>query len=115
MSDREAYDPLAGDLLRLAVAKSRLSQEQLADRAGVAQSLISAYENGRRQPTLPTLTRLIAAAGLELRTRLAPPGIQPDGDGDSEATAPESERQRWADEQRRRRHWANERRRRTTR
>jgi predicted nucleotidyltransferase len=35
-------------------------------RAGVAQSVISAYEAGRRQPALPTLARLIDATGYDL-------------------------------------------------
>jgi hypothetical protein len=39
---------------------------ELARRAGVAQSVISAYESGRRQPALPTLASLIEAAGMEL-------------------------------------------------
>jgi uncharacterized protein len=72
----EQRDTLAADLLRLARAKAGLTQAQLAGRAGVAQSLISAYENGHRQPTLPSLQRLLAAAGLELRTRLEPPDNQ---------------------------------------
>jgi predicted nucleotidyltransferase len=36
----------------------------------VTQSMISAYESGHRQPALPTLTRLIEAAGLHLRVSL---------------------------------------------
>ena len=43
-----------------------MSQAELAARAGVAQSVISAYEAGRRQPALPTLARLIEAAGYDL-------------------------------------------------
>lgn len=61
---------VAGDLLKLARVKAGLSQVEIAKRAGVAQSLISAYENGRRQPTVPTLIRLLAAAGFDLRMRL---------------------------------------------
>jgi predicted nucleotidyltransferase/DNA-binding XRE family transcriptional regulator len=45
-----------------------LSQAELAARAGVTQSVISAYESGRRQPALPTLVALIEAAGHELVT-----------------------------------------------
>ncbi len=97
-----APDSLAGDLLRLARVKVGLTQAQLADRAGVAQSLISAYENGRRQPTLPTLKRLLAAAGLELRTRLDVPDRQAAAADEWESTRPAGERERWAAEQRRR-------------
>ena len=38
----------------------------LAARAGVTQSVISAYESGHRQPSLPTLAALVEAAGYEL-------------------------------------------------
>jgi uncharacterized protein len=43
-----------------------MSQAELAARARVAQSVISAYEAGRRQPALSTLARLIEAAGYDL-------------------------------------------------
>ena len=59
-------DGTAGSLLRRARVAAGLSQAELAVRAGVAQSVISAYEAGRRQPSLPTLTRLIDAAGCDL-------------------------------------------------
>jgi uncharacterized protein len=38
----------------------------VARRSGVAQSVISAYESGRRQPGLPTLARLVRATGHQL-------------------------------------------------
>jgi uncharacterized protein len=57
---------LAGALLRRARAGAGLSQAELAARAGVTQSVISAYESGHRQPALPTLAALIEAAGYEL-------------------------------------------------
>lgn len=93
-------DTLAGDLLRLARAKAGLPQSALAERVGVAQSLISAYENGRRQPTLPALRRLLAAAGFELRTRLEQPDLQSRAAEQWEATRPVAERRRSAREQR---------------
>ncbi|MGH9047924.1 MAG: helix-turn-helix domain-containing protein, partial [Acidimicrobiales bacterium] len=43
---------------------------ELARRAGVTQSVVSAYESGARQPALPTLVRLIRASGLDLELRL---------------------------------------------
>jgi uncharacterized protein len=60
----------AGTLLRQARKQSRLSQVELATRAGVTQSVISSYESGRRQPSLPALARLIEAAGFELTLQL---------------------------------------------
>ena len=71
---KRSYDiaptPAAG-LLQLARLKAGISQAEMAQRAGVAVTMISAYERGRRQPTLPTLTRLLQAAGFELRMNLA--------------------------------------------
>ena len=58
----------AGALLRRARAGARLSQAELAARAGVTQSVISAYESGHRQPALATLAALVEAAGYELVT-----------------------------------------------
>ncbi len=53
-------------LLRRARVGAGLSQAKLAVRAGVVQSVISAYEAGRREPALPTLARLIDATGYDL-------------------------------------------------
>lgn len=50
-------------LLRTAREIAGLSQSELARRSGVAQSVVSAYEAGKRQPALPTLAKLIAATG----------------------------------------------------
>jgi uncharacterized protein len=56
----------AGTLLRQARRRAGLSQAELATQAGVTQSVISAYESGQRQPSVPALARLIDAAGFEL-------------------------------------------------
>jgi uncharacterized protein len=56
----------AAALLRRARVEAGLSQIELAARAGVTQSVISAYESGHRQPALTTLAALIEAAGYEL-------------------------------------------------
>jgi uncharacterized protein len=60
-------------LLRQARQAARMSQVDLAARAGVTQSVISAYESGRRQPSLPMLAGLIGAAGYELTTGIRRP------------------------------------------
>jgi transcriptional regulator with XRE-family HTH domain len=62
----------AAALLQLARIKSGLSQGQLSERAGVPATMISAYERDRRQPTVPTLMRLLKAAGFDLRIHLVP-------------------------------------------
>ena len=67
----EVEDRVAGALLKSARGRLGLSQHAFADLAGIAQPTLSAYESGRRQPTLPTLLKLLAKAGLELRIQLA--------------------------------------------
>ena len=62
----------AGGLLRQARRGARLSQVELANRAGVTQSVISAYESGHRQPSLPTLAALVEAADYELVAEVRP-------------------------------------------
>ena len=66
-----APSPAAG-LLQLARLKSGLSQGRLAELADVPATMISAYERDKRQPTLPTLLRLLRAAGFDLRMQLVP-------------------------------------------
>jgi transcriptional regulator with XRE-family HTH domain len=43
-----------------------LSQSDLAQRSGTSRPTLSAYEHGRKSPTLATATRIVAAAGYEL-------------------------------------------------
>jgi transcriptional regulator with XRE-family HTH domain len=50
-----------------------MTQSDLATRARTSQAAISAYESGRRSPSVETLSRVLEAAGFELRMRLAPP------------------------------------------
>lgn len=45
---------------------SGLSQIEVARRAGTSRPTLSAYEHGRRNPTLDTLERVLAANGQEL-------------------------------------------------
>lgn len=63
---------LASALIRLARQKAGLTQHELAEAAGMSQQAISAYETGRKDPTVSTLQRLLAGGGLEMRIRLEP-------------------------------------------
>jgi transcriptional regulator with XRE-family HTH domain len=56
----------AGVALRDARVAAGLSQSELADRVGTSQATISAYENGSKQPSVATLSRLLAATGSRL-------------------------------------------------
>ena len=60
-------------LIRIARRRAGFSQEELARRAATSQAAISAYESGRRSPSVATLSRILSAAGFELRMRLAEP------------------------------------------
>jgi transcriptional regulator with XRE-family HTH domain len=71
MNVRSIEDRVAGALLLSARTRLGLSQTTFAELLGIAQPTLSAYESGRRQPTLPTLLRLLARAGLDLRMELA--------------------------------------------
>ncbi len=85
---------VAGGLLRLARMDAGISQRELAQRAGVPQSMIAAYERGRREPTLPTLLRLLEAAGFELRLHLVPAADHDASLAWQRAQLPEEERRR---------------------
>ena len=92
--DDELPSPGAG-LLRYARLKAGLSQSELATRAGVARSMVSAYEHDRRQATLPTLMRLLKAAGFELRMQLVPYDDHDDVLRELEQHRPSAEREAW--------------------
>ena len=49
--------------LRAARLKAGLTQKQLSERSGVAQSQISLYECGKQTPTIETYEKLMAACG----------------------------------------------------
>lgn len=54
----------AAELIRYARRQSGLTQSALARLVGVTQSVVSEYENGRREPSFDAVDRLISAAGL---------------------------------------------------
>ena len=56
-------------LIRTARRRNGLSQAELARRAGTSQPVISAYEHGRRDPSVGTLARLVRATGERLEVR----------------------------------------------
>lgn len=90
----ERLSPAAG-LLRQARHAAGLTQRGLAERAGIAQSMVSAYERDRRQPTLDTLLRLLKAAGFDLRMHLAPYDDHDDVLAEWRATRPPEEYDEW--------------------
>lgn len=56
----------AATLVRTARVRHGLTQSELARRVGTSQPVISAYENGARDPSTGTLARLVAGTGEQL-------------------------------------------------
>jgi uncharacterized protein len=65
----------AASTLRLARIRAGMTQGELATRARVSQSVISAYESGTREPSFTMLNKIVAAAGfsIELSLQSRPP------------------------------------------
>lgn len=62
----------AASLLRTARRRARLSLRALAAAAGTSHATLSAYESGRKVPTVDTLERVLVAAGWTPTVHLAP-------------------------------------------
>src|SRR3954454_13403863 len=61
----ESTAPRFGDLLRTLRKRAGMTQEELAERAGLSRDAISALERGRRnRPHPPTMAAIIDALGL---------------------------------------------------
>lgn len=56
----------AAELLERVRVSSGLTQEELARRAGTSRPTLSAYEHGRKSPTVATFARLLSGAGWDL-------------------------------------------------
>ena len=65
----------AGELIKEARRRSRLSQRELATRAGTSQAAISRIESGREEPTLERLEQILAGLGWRPRIELEPIAI----------------------------------------
>jgi uncharacterized protein len=68
----EPVTETAASTLRSARVRAGLTQMQLAARADIAQSVVSAYESSTREPSFETLRRLVAATGFDLEVMLVP-------------------------------------------
>jgi uncharacterized protein len=62
----------AGEVIRDARRRSRLSQRELARRAGTSQAAISRMERGLEEPTLERLEQILAGLGWRPVIELAP-------------------------------------------
>jgi transcriptional regulator with XRE-family HTH domain len=63
----ENLERVAATLIRQSRREAGMSQVELARRTGIHSSVLSAYEHGRRQPSVAALARIAQACGQELR------------------------------------------------
>jgi uncharacterized protein len=68
----------AAGAIRLARIRARLSKRELARRAHTSPAAIVGYESGNREPTLPTLSRIVGAAGARAELRVVAKPALPD-------------------------------------
>lgn len=61
--DVHAY--MVGDAIRKARQEQHLTQEELGERIGVQRAQISRLENGKSVITLPTMSRVFKALGID--------------------------------------------------
>jgi transcriptional regulator with XRE-family HTH domain len=62
----------AAALIREARRRAGLTQQELAARSGTSQPTLSTYESGRKDPSVATLERLLAATGAQLAVKRDP-------------------------------------------
>ncbi len=67
--DREKFDPAAGELVRRARQRAGLSQVELANRSGVARTVICAIERGHRQPSVSLVSQVLEGCGEGIESR----------------------------------------------
>jgi transcriptional regulator with XRE-family HTH domain len=63
---KSSDDRAAAELIAEIGRRSGLKQAELARRAGLDRSVLSAYANARRQPSVAAMTRIARGAGLQL-------------------------------------------------
>lgn len=68
-----------------------MSQVDLAIAAKTSQPAVSAYESGKRSPSVETLVRLLDAAGFELRMHLSRPDTHDSSRQSAEKLLPTSQ------------------------
>lgn len=96
---QRSIDTWAGNVLRVVRTKKGLTQRQLAAAAGVPYSTIAKIESGTRQPTHPTMAKILAAVDLSLSTRVVPYDDHDDVLWEQEQRRSRSERRRIEAEQ----------------
>lgn len=94
MSMSDVFSAVAGALIRSSRERAGLSQTAFADLLSIAQPTLSAYESGKRQPTLPTLLSMLERAGYSLRLEIVEADTHDDVLAEWERTLDEPRRER---------------------
>lgn len=63
----------AGDIIKSARLYAGLSLRTLARRVNTSHATLAQYEQGTIEPSFAVVERIVAACGLDMRVRLAPP------------------------------------------
>lgn len=81
MNEEQTIPGMSEVAVRLGALRQQqqLSMRQLAERAGVAASYISAVERGKISPTIAQLSRVLVALGTDLATFFTTPTVAPTG------------------------------------
>jgi len=97
-----AEETYSRHLIRMARRNAGLTQVELAKRARTSQAAVSAYESGRRSPSVETLCRILDAAGFEVRMRLVEPDRHDATRAIAENLLPSDELEAFSERERRR-------------
>jgi transcriptional regulator with XRE-family HTH domain len=57
---------MINEKIKLRRIQQKLTQQELSDKSGVSQQLISKIENGKAQPSLRTITKLANVLKLDI-------------------------------------------------
>lgn len=60
------YMEFRGDILKSKRERQFLTQAELCRRSGVSRAMLSAWENGRRQPRISSIEKLQRVFGVEV-------------------------------------------------
>jgi transcriptional regulator with XRE-family HTH domain len=80
-SGTEKGSRAGAELVARIVARSGLSQAELARRAGIPRSVLNVYLHGHREPGADALARLAGAAGFDLDLARREPPVDPERAG----------------------------------
>ena len=61
---------MINETIKLRRIQQKLTQQELSEKSGVSQQLISKIENGKAQPSLRTITKLAEVLRLDINLKV---------------------------------------------